>query len=107
VDENNLTKFGPGSYKREDGKWMKPPDFVGPDLSYLTEPQPAAFYLSGECRGDATPLECDYVGLKEFIECVIKLIEDEGCDDDFFTLMMTDGSEKVVNLDRSISWTVE
>ena len=32
VDENNLTKFGEGSYRRDDGKWMKPPDFVGPDL---------------------------------------------------------------------------
>lgn len=32
VDANNLTKFGPGSYRRDDGKWMKPPDFVGPDI---------------------------------------------------------------------------
>lgn len=30
VDHNNLKKFGPGSYKREDGKWIKPPDFKGP-----------------------------------------------------------------------------
>lgn len=32
VDEANLRKFGPGSYRREDGKWMKPPDFVPPDV---------------------------------------------------------------------------
>jgi predicted HAD superfamily Cof-like phosphohydrolase len=32
VDMTNLDKFGPGSYRREDGKWMKPPDFVGPDI---------------------------------------------------------------------------
>ncbi len=33
VDRNNMTKFGPGSYRRDDGKWMKPPDFEGPDIS--------------------------------------------------------------------------
>ena len=26
VDENNLAKFGPGGYRRDDGKWIKPPD---------------------------------------------------------------------------------
>ena len=26
-----MTKFGPGGYKREDGKWCKPPDFIHPD----------------------------------------------------------------------------
>ena len=39
VDKNNLTKFGPGSYRREDGKWMKPPDFVGPDLVKVLKEQ--------------------------------------------------------------------
>jgi len=32
VDRANLRKFGPGSYRREDGKWVKPPDFVPPDI---------------------------------------------------------------------------
>lgn len=32
VDENNLAKFGPGSYRREDGKIMKPPGHKPPDL---------------------------------------------------------------------------
>lgn len=32
VDKANLRKFGPGSYRREDGKWMKPPDFTPPDI---------------------------------------------------------------------------
>lgn len=33
VDAANLTKFGPGSYRRaSDGKWMKPPDFKAPDI---------------------------------------------------------------------------
>lgn len=32
VDEANLRKFGEGSYRREDGKWMKPPDFVPPNV---------------------------------------------------------------------------
>ena len=32
VDRANLRKFGPGSYTREDGKWMKPPDWQPPDI---------------------------------------------------------------------------
>lgn len=31
VDEANLKKFGPGGHRREDGKWVKPPDWVAPD----------------------------------------------------------------------------
>ena len=30
VDLNNLEKFGPGGYRDEHGKWIKPPDFIGP-----------------------------------------------------------------------------
>ncbi len=33
VDEANLRKFGPGSYAREDGKWMKPRDWTPPDIA--------------------------------------------------------------------------
>lgn len=33
VDENNLAKFGPGGYRREDGKWIKPPDHKAPDIA--------------------------------------------------------------------------
>jgi len=33
VDAANLRKFEPGSYRREsDGKWMKPPGFLPPDI---------------------------------------------------------------------------
>ena len=33
VDQNNLEKFGPGSYRREsDGKWMKAPGHKAPDI---------------------------------------------------------------------------
>ena len=35
VDENNLAKFGPGSYRRDDGKWMKPPDHVPPNIESI------------------------------------------------------------------------
>lgn len=35
VDENNLAKFGPGSYRRDDGKWMKPPDHSPPDIESI------------------------------------------------------------------------
>jgi predicted HAD superfamily Cof-like phosphohydrolase len=32
IHNANMSKFGPGGYKREsDGKWCKPPDFVHPD----------------------------------------------------------------------------
>lgn len=39
VDQANLRKFGPGSYKREDGKWMKPPDFRPPDIEAVLSAQ--------------------------------------------------------------------
>lgn len=32
VDRANLRKFGEGSYRREDGKWMKPPGWTPPDI---------------------------------------------------------------------------
>lgn len=35
VDEANLRKFGPGSYAREDGKWMKPQDWTPPDIARI------------------------------------------------------------------------
>lgn len=33
VDDNNLEKFGPGSYKNEYGKWIKPPSHRPPDIA--------------------------------------------------------------------------
>ena len=39
VDENNLKKFGPGGYRRDDGKWVKPPNHKGPDVAALIEDQ--------------------------------------------------------------------
>ncbi len=32
VDSSNLRKFEPGSYRREDGKWIKPPNWTPPDI---------------------------------------------------------------------------
>jgi len=32
VDESNLRKFEPGSYRRDDGKWIKPPGWTPPDI---------------------------------------------------------------------------
>ncbi len=37
VDRANLRKFGPGSYARADGKWMKPPDWRPPDIRGVLE----------------------------------------------------------------------
>lgn len=33
VDFSNLAKFAPGGYRREDGKWIKPPDWKPPQLA--------------------------------------------------------------------------
>lgn len=35
VDENNLAKFGPGGYRRDDGKWVKPHGHRPPDIAWL------------------------------------------------------------------------
>lgn len=35
VDMNNLLKFGPGGYKDEHGKWIKPPDHKPPNIKGL------------------------------------------------------------------------
>ena len=39
VDEANLRKFSPGSYMREDGKWIKPPDWRPPDIEGVLQRQ--------------------------------------------------------------------
>ena len=39
VDKANLRKFGPGSYVREDGKWMKPQDWTPPDIAGVLDTQ--------------------------------------------------------------------
>ena len=39
VDENNLAKFGPGGHRREDGKWVKPPGHIPPDIRKVIENQ--------------------------------------------------------------------
>lgn len=39
VDQANLRKFAPGSYRRADGKWMKPPDWTPPDIAGVLERQ--------------------------------------------------------------------
>jgi predicted HAD superfamily Cof-like phosphohydrolase len=37
VDSNNLKKFGPGGYRRDDGKWVKPPDHQPPQIAKMVE----------------------------------------------------------------------
>lgn len=39
VDENNLAKFGPGGYRRDDGKWVKPPNHPKPRIKEVLEAQ--------------------------------------------------------------------
>ena len=39
VDRNNLAKFGPGGYRRDDGKWVKPPHHQPPDIEGILKSQ--------------------------------------------------------------------
>ncbi len=39
VDRANLRKFASGSYRRDDGKWMKPPGWTPPDILGTIERQ--------------------------------------------------------------------
>lgn len=39
VHTSNMEKFGPGSYRREDGKWVKPPNWVHPNLEGVLQAQ--------------------------------------------------------------------
>ena len=33
VQNTNMAKFGPGGYRAENGKWMKPPDWMKPNIA--------------------------------------------------------------------------
>lgn len=37
IHQANMSKFGPGGYRREDGKWMKSKNFVPPDRAIREE----------------------------------------------------------------------
>lgn len=39
VDDSNLAKFGPGGIRRDDGKWIKPPDWKAPDIQSIIHKQ--------------------------------------------------------------------
>jgi predicted HAD superfamily Cof-like phosphohydrolase len=39
VDQNNLDKFGPGGHRRDDGKWVKPPNHQPPNISKILKDQ--------------------------------------------------------------------
>jgi len=39
IQRTNMAKFGPGSWKREDGKQMKPPDWQPPRIEALLQSQ--------------------------------------------------------------------
>lgn len=39
VDENNLAKFGPGGYRDDGGKWIKPADHKPPDIQKVLDEQ--------------------------------------------------------------------
>lgn len=39
VHDANMQKFGPGSYQRDDGKWIKPPDWQPPNIEEVLRAQ--------------------------------------------------------------------
>lgn len=39
VHAANMRKFAEGGWRREDGKWMKPPDWTGPDVATILRKQ--------------------------------------------------------------------
>jgi predicted HAD superfamily Cof-like phosphohydrolase len=39
VDRHNLAKFGPGGYRRDDGKWIKPSNLQPPEIERLLKDQ--------------------------------------------------------------------
>lgn len=39
VDINNLQKFGPGGHRNADGKWVKPPNHLPPDIAGVLKRQ--------------------------------------------------------------------
>jgi predicted HAD superfamily Cof-like phosphohydrolase len=41
VHDSNMKKFGPGGYRRDDGKWVKPADWQKPDIQKVLEEQGA------------------------------------------------------------------
>ncbi len=41
VDNNNLAKFGPGGYRRDDGKWIKPKNHPKPRIKEILDEQRA------------------------------------------------------------------
>lgn len=49
VDASNLAKFAEGGYRRDDGKWMKSPNWEKPDIFGLLLSQ-AVGMLQGDCE---------------------------------------------------------
>jgi len=45
VHAANMRKFGPGSARRADGKWLKPPDWTPPDIQKELQRQRASATL--------------------------------------------------------------
>lgn len=59
VDSSNLAKFSEGGYRREDGKWMKPPNWKAPDLEGELRRQGWEEAVCGVCGGEGKiHIEC-------------------------------------------------
>lgn len=52
IDANNLAKFGPGGYRRDDGKWVKPPDHQPPDIKGILDRQREEKMLERKQKAD-------------------------------------------------------
>jgi predicted HAD superfamily Cof-like phosphohydrolase len=51
VDKSNLAKFGPGGYRRDDGKWIKPPDWEAPPIEDELRRQSVDQGICPDCGG--------------------------------------------------------
>lgn len=60
VDESNLRKFGPGGYRRDDGKWIKPTDWVAPDWGLILKEQEL-----GITKAEIDKLKADCVAMEK------------------------------------------
>lgn len=66
VDGNNLAKFGPGGYRDEGGKWIKPPDHEPPRVQEIVDLQTVAA-ASGKFPAGVT-FEDEFKDIKENAE---------------------------------------
>ena len=54
VHKSNMAKFGQGGYRRDDGKWMKPPDWKKHDFEPIIQQQIRERIKYAQSNGEST-----------------------------------------------------